>query len=104
MPYIRTDLRNEFDPEISILTNKILGAGQNSEPGNLNYIITSLILQLLPSDIKYADLNRMIGVLSCCQHELYRRLGAHIERNAIDKNTDLDFYTKHYIGMDNKSD
>lgn len=94
MPYINNDnsRRWQLDVPIQELV-KVLSETTNNQPGELNYAITNLILRLLPSKPRYRDLNSMIGVLSCCQQELYRRLGTYIEDNAIDTNGDLHYYT-----------
>jgi hypothetical protein len=62
--------------------------------GELNYKITQACLEHLDfkSQIRYADLNEVIGVLESAKLELYRRLVGPYEDEAIDANGDLPLY------------
>jgi len=64
MPYITKKQRERIDAGI---TPKF--------SGELNYQLTKNILDYLDNkfDVGYADYNEVMGVLSCIQHELYRR-------------------------------
>jgi hypothetical protein len=67
MPYIKQSLRENLNP---------LSRNYPKNPGELNYQITRLINMYLgtKSDITYRYLNEVMGVLSCIQQELYRRV------------------------------
>jgi hypothetical protein len=70
MPYINTDARNR------------LAEGKSPEnAGELNYAITRLIDSYLveKGELRYANLNEVIGVLECAKLELYRRIAAPYE-------------------------
>lgn len=62
-PYIKQEQRN------------LLAVGNPPKNcGELNYKITTLILKYLPTEPHYSDYNEIMGVLSCIQHELYRKM------------------------------
>ena len=67
MPYIKHDRREYLNP---------LSQDYPRNPGELNYQITKLITDYLKtkSDVNYAVLNEVVGVLSCVQQELYRKV------------------------------
>ena len=71
MPYIAQIGRKSCEAELSALAKRL--NGMDGGPGLLNYAITSLILrtQALKG---YKDMNAVMGVLACCQMELYRRV------------------------------
>jgi len=61
-------------------------------PRQLNYSITMLIKQYLARNkgrVSYADYNEVIGVLTCIQHELYRRRISGYEDEKIKINGDV---------------
>ena len=64
MPYIDQRYRDGLDA----------GDALPGTLGELNYVITTAVLDWLPSDPCYADYNAAIGVLECAKLELYRRL------------------------------
>ena len=75
MPYIKPEIRNELDEEISALSEKVFRLYKNEgrdRDGMLNYAFTKLLLQCYPS-VSYKVYNEMIGVLECCKLELYRK-------------------------------
>ena len=84
MPYIneqeRIDLRSDHY------------AGQT--PGELNYAITQTVLAYIDNNdgLSYASINAAIGALECAKLELYRRLAAPYEDEAIERNGDLPLY------------
>jgi hypothetical protein len=98
MPYIKTERRTAFEKAIQSIVDE-LGAfpGQgvdhdgDAAKGELNYVIYSIIKRYLEKHgMRYARAQNFIGgVLTCCQFELYRRLLAPYEDNAIFKNGDV---------------
>ena len=66
-PYIKHDRREYLNP---------LSQDFARNPGELNYQIIKLITNYLKtkSDVNYAALNEVVGVLSCVQQELYRKV------------------------------
>lgn len=94
MPYISKERRECLIQDINPCT-----------PGELNFILTFIILeyleslkevvpssglikaQLLPN--RYKDYNEIIGVLECCKLEIYRRLVASYEDKKKEENGDV---------------
>ena len=73
MPYIPQDDR-KFLGRYIITT---IPAGLVVTPGELNYIITNILVSTNPK--RYEDYNQLIGVLECIKLELYRRMVAPYE-------------------------
>lgn len=90
MPYITQEQRERIKP----ILEEVIKVGDFT-PGELNYLITSIVCLDIEHKaqgigrISYAHINNAMGVLSCCQAELYRRLGTSVEERAIKKNGDL---------------
>ena len=79
MPYIKQSLRRVADQY-----------GDPAGPGELNYLITQLILKYVrEKGVNYAVLNEAIGVLEAVKLEFYRRLVAQYEETKIIENGDV---------------
>ncbi len=59
--------------------------------GELNFVLTEIILDYLPIAPTYADYNAIMGVLGCIQHELYRRIISLYEDIKIRENGDVSY-------------
>ncbi len=82
MPYIKDHLRYRLNDGIELISP--------IDPGELNYVITRLCHQYIERKGKnYETLNAVIGVLSCAQAELYRRVAAPYEDEKIISNGDV---------------
>jgi hypothetical protein len=93
MPYIHHEFRKSFDEYLQHIVP--------NTSGELNYCITKLILNFLPSCApewhdakgtsyrKYSDYNAAIGALECAKLELYRRLISDYEDQKADENGDV---------------
>jgi len=84
MPYIKKNKRDEMKGLINALSDQIGGM-----PGNLNYVITKLVLNSMPQKPTYFNYNEMVGVLECAKQEFYRRAAVPYEKNKIDENGDV---------------
>ena len=86
MPYITNEQRDVLDDTIKRLSLSLLSTKNTDEKkldGELNYVICSLISNLY--DRNYFSLNRVMGVLTCVQLEVYRRIIAPYEdKKSID--------------------
>lgn len=82
MPYISQEQRRDFD---SLFATMLLSFKPTS--GELNYIITRLILATQPKC--YDDYNKLVGVLECCKLEFYRRAVANYEQEKAAQNGDI---------------
>lgn len=67
-----------------------LSSGEDMKgPGDLNYLVTELVLKFLGEHPRYTDFNAAIGALECCKLELYRRMVAPYEDEKIAQNGDV---------------
>jgi len=94
MPYIVNDRRKKYANEIESIVNQMNllpeATSGHYPAGDLNYIITELIVQTLSRQgIRYQNVNAIVGALECCKLELYRRLIAPYEDEKIDSNGDV---------------
>ena len=82
MPYIpglvrRADLElNQYDAKT---------------PGELNYVLTRIVLSYLPAKPGYTAYNEVLGVLEAVKLELYRRAIAPYEDTKITENGDVGY-------------
>lgn len=93
MPYINKNLRSFIGDDLNKLLDCIEHDAENSvnntNVGNLNYIITSICLSACKEHISYASYNSIIGVLECVKLEFYRRLVSKYEDSKIKMNGDI---------------
>lgn len=70
MPYVDKESRNRLDK-----------GAPPTNVGELNYMITRIIDSYLAgkTELRYASINEVIGVLECAKLELYRRVAAPYE-------------------------
>jgi len=85
MPYIKFNEKMKFDK----LLNK-LGKQDISNTGQLNYILTRVILLYLKQHgAKYATVNDILGALDGCSKEFYRRFVSEYENIKAQDNGDV---------------
>lgn len=82
MPYITQKARDRFDGIVEAFDRD-----HADTPGELNYIITQLLLTKKPCS--YSAFNELIGVLECVKLELYRRMAAPLEDRKCQENGDV---------------
>lgn len=79
MPYITEERRDNIEK-----------AMENPNIGDINYVITMLLLDFLnKKGLNYENLNSLIGVLDCAKMELYRRVAIPYENMKIRENGDV---------------
>ena len=83
MPYIESEGRPLIGDHARRLGNHVFN------PGELNNAITTTIVAYLGSGPHYRDFNEVIGVLECVKQELYRRMIAPYEDQAMARNGDV---------------
>lgn len=84
MPYIKQQRRSLLDHSIYKIAREI------RHPGELNYAISKLLKMRLKSmGVNYANLNELMGVLSCVQSEFYRRIVVPYEDKKIEEHGDI---------------
>ena len=85
MPYITEDKRHELDSFIDDIHRQLVNMRLDDEStnteGNLNYLITRLLMMVYgdKNSTRYAQINDAIGMLECCKLELYRKVAAPYE-------------------------
>jgi len=87
MPYIKQTERKKFDPTIKALISELKKSDFNE--GNLNYIMSKMINAAFDARPSYANINKVMGVLNCVQHEFYRRKAVAYEEVKIKENGDI---------------
>lgn len=90
MPYINSNLRPMFDEVINFLDYLL-----NEDPmfkdkkfGILNYLITTLLMKSVKPSC-YEDYMKIMGTLSCIEHEIYRRVISKYEDKKKKENSDV---------------
>jgi len=81
MPYISEEAR-EYVGDVSV-------GGTARDVGELNYKVTQLVLDYLPTSPRYADYNSVVGVLESAKLEFYRRAVSVYEDGKIKENGDV---------------
>lgn len=85
MPYITQDKRRQLDPAIDDLHRTLVSMRLDDEStnteGNLNYLITRLLMKVYgqKDSTRYSNINDCIGMLECCKLEFYRQVAAPYE-------------------------
>ena len=83
MPYIEPLRRTAIDA----LMVGLLTEAPNCSAGDLNYIITRILIETQPQ--RYADYNALVGVLECAKLEFYHRLVRPYEDLKLNENGDI---------------
>lgn len=79
VPYIKQECRKA-----------LLDGEDPCQPGALNFLITREIKDYLDTHgLSYQTINDIIGALSCCQQEFYRRVAVPYEEEKIKINGDV---------------
>jgi len=82
MPYIRLGDRPTFDHVVSTLPLSM-------KVGEINYLITKILLRYLGPEPRYENFNAALGVLEAVKQELYRRLAGPYEEKKREENGDV---------------
>lgn len=98
MPYIKHEKRYQFNEVINNAINKLLVKKTDNgeeeildvaDPGELNYLISSIIYRLWLVKNSYANANMLCGVLDDVKHEFRRRKVDSYEEKKIKENGDI---------------
>jgi len=76
MPYVKQEVRDYLDPKLEAITEVAPHLGE----GELNYIITSIVVAWTGKAYDYSKLNRAHGTFFSAAAEFYRRLVVPYER------------------------
>lgn len=90
MPYVKNERRAELESilELSKFIES-LGKVPDLSEGDVNYLVTSILVAVLGDDKNYAAINRLVGVVECAKLELYRRVAAPYEDAKVRQNGDV---------------
>ncbi len=88
MPYIKREQRHRYQAVLTELAG-LISQDRAERAGHINYVVSSLLDKVYGSEMRYADHNEVIGVLSCIQLEFYRRKTAPYEEIKIESEGDL---------------
>jgi len=101
MPYINKDKRHVLDDAIENLHHNLAELQldypeDNNHEGNLNYIITRLLMLSYgdSESTRYSNINSAIGVLECAKLEMYRKVAAPYEEQKEYENGSVDGHIK----------
>jgi hypothetical protein len=87
VPYIPRLDRPDFDVEIDQLVERLR---ENPSPGNLNYVVSSITLALIPKvGARYSGVSAYIAALNDAAAEIRRRVLDPLEDRKIAENGDL---------------
>lgn len=94
MPYINEEFRESLDKSIDKLSTLISSLSEDEREGVLNYTLTCIAVKSIKGKDKwrYRYFNRLMGVLSCMTHEIYRRMVIPYEEKCVEKNGDLNCF------------
>jgi len=88
MPYIKQNDRQHLD-EALVQRARLLITNEDLSPGDLNYIISTIIWKSFEKQMNYSKANELVGVLECVKQEFYRRQVVPYEEEKIGENGDL---------------
>lgn len=83
MPYIPRERRVELGPDAKKLARKLRNGGE------LNFAITTMLLEFLPDNPRYSDFSGVLGDVVSAMLELYRRRIADYENQKCALNGDV---------------
>ena len=86
MPYIHKDKRSTIDFYLNSILEQI---DDKTCAGDLNYILTKIIIAALGPNPNYDRYNSIVGMLECCKLELVRRKLSPYEDTKIESNGDV---------------
>ncbi len=89
MPYISQEARDRWASLIDLLEHSTLTNGRALGAGEVNYLVTKILLAWLGPSPRYNDYNAAVGVLECIKLELYRRAVVPYEEEKCSEQSDV---------------
>jgi hypothetical protein len=89
MPYIKQQDRKKYDELIAYAVNTLTNCGCDPKPGEINYVLSSIIWSLFDDKPGYTRGSMLIGVLDDVKEEFRRRKINPYEDDKILENGDL---------------
>lgn len=87
MPYIELEKRAELDNIVNQILTYLEKAEDKDRDGQLNYLFTKTLKSLYKPS--YFNYERIIGLLTCIQHEFYRRWVSPYEDSKMKQHGDI---------------
>jgi len=88
MPYVDQKTREHLEGALDIIECTLYN-DSNFAPGNVNYVITRLLIRWWKKNPKYVTICLIVGTLFCVAFEFYRRVAINYEGYKISKNGDV---------------
>ncbi len=88
MPYINRKDRQQYQDIVKSIA-ELIPQDRSLRPGHMNYVISLLIEKVYGREMRYADHNEVVGMLTCAAQEFYRRKTAPYEDKKIKDEGDL---------------
>jgi hypothetical protein len=88
MPYIPRKDRPQYQEAVQAIA-KLIPQDRNLRPGHMNYVLSLLIEKVYGREMRYADHNEVMGLLTCVAEEFYRRKSAPYEDKKVKDEGDL---------------
>jgi hypothetical protein len=90
MPYINKEYRKWYERELESIAKTLLDTEDKDVPGELNYVISSLIARLVKvREPSYHFYSMITGVLDDVKAEFNRRIKFPYENKKIEQNGDI---------------
>ncbi len=89
MPYVNRKTRDYWASTMDLLEHSALANGGALGAGEVNYLVTKILLAWLGTKPCYQNYNAVIGVLECVKQEFYRRRVVPYEIGKIGENGDV---------------
>lgn len=90
MPYVDESVKRRVDGATEVLLGVLYNdvPGYEFAPGNVNYVMTKLLLRWWKRNPKYVTICLVVGTLFCVALEFYRRIAVDYEHRKIHENGD----------------
>lgn len=88
MPYIPTNDRPQYQNAINELS-ALIPKDRMARPGHINYIVSLLLERTYGKQLRYADINEIVGTLNCICMEFYAMKARPYEDLKIQSEGDL---------------
>ena len=89
MPYIPQKRRTELDDYVSLLISALEDPSDSFTAGELNYVITKIMLAVWNVRPSYTNAAHIVGILETLKLEYYRRAVVPYEEEKREENGDV---------------
>jgi len=89
VPYITESRRRKIGPYITPLFNELIDDGGPVDDGEMNYVITRLLMHWWTINPCYARISDILGCLSAVAREFYRKVAVPYENDKAAENGEV---------------